>query len=154
MFKDQNQKYIELLNNEPKQLIISIQGLIDIIIHQFIRAGKFKFEDKNDIKQQVNEELLKKVPKIQSQYQGKSSLKTYLSVIVTNICNDITHFDRKIIFVSVKESMIPDFDAKAFENLLIKEEIRNLKNTFNLYHRQKPRLLLLLKLEIQNVCWV
>lgn len=149
MFKDQNEKYIELLNSEPKQLILSIQGLIDIIIHQFIRAGKFRFEDKNDIKQQVNEELLKKISKIQSQYQGKSSLKTYLSVIVTNICNDITQFDRKITFVSVKESMIQDFDAKAFENLLIKEEIKNLRNTFNLYHRQKPRLLLLLKLKFR-----
>ena len=149
MFKDQNQKYIELLNSEPNQLILSIQGLIDIIIHQFIRTGEYRLEDKNDLKQQVNENLLKKTPRIQSQYQGKSSLITYLSVIITNICKDIIQFENKITFVSVKESMIQDFDNKVLEHLIVQEEIKKLRNTFDLYQRKKPRLLLLLKLRFR-----
>jgi DNA-binding protein YbaB len=149
MFKDQNQKYVELLNSEPQQLIIFLQELIDIIVHQFIRAGKFRFEDKNDIKQQVNEELIKKIPRIQSQFQGRSSLKTYLSVIVTNICNDIRNCNNKITHVSISESITQDFDAKFFEDLLIKEEIKKLKNTLTLYPKQKPRLFLLLKLKFR-----
>ncbi|HEX2922307.1 MAG TPA: hypothetical protein VHO50_14185 [Bacteroidales bacterium] len=149
MFKDQEQKYIDLLNSEPNQFILSIQGLIEVVVQKFVKTGRIRLEEKNDLKQQVNEYLLKKMPRIQNQYQRRSSLKTYLSVIITNICNDIIKHENKITIVSLEDSMIQGYDNQALENLIFKEEIKKLKNTINLHPKNKPRLLLLLKIKFR-----
>jgi DNA-directed RNA polymerase specialized sigma24 family protein len=145
---DANLENIKLLRNNPQQLILSIQNLVDIIIYQFIKAGKFNAKDKNDIKQQINEELLKKISRIQNQFQGKSLLKTYLATIVTNICHEILRKSKRIEYISFDETSATN-RSEAIDHLVIKEEIKTFKNALHLYYKQKPKLILMLKLKFR-----
>ncbi len=149
MSYDLNQQDIELLKNNPYQFILNHQKLIESIIHLFIRSGRFAFEELNDIKQQVNEELLGKIHKIRDQFHGKSLLTTYLTVIVRNICIEILRKKNKLYCVSLNESIIHYAGDDAINTLVIEEEIDRLQKTIQLYYRQEWKLLLCLKIKFK-----
>jgi hypothetical protein len=141
-----NDRDIELLKKNPKELIVSLQYLIEIIINQFIKVGKFSQSDRKDIQQQVNEELLKKITRIQKQFNYKSLVRTYMTVIIRNICNDIDRSKKKAIDFVLDEHLIIKDYANIINSIIIGEEIKRLDNAINLYHKQKFKLLLCLKL--------
>jgi len=142
-----NHLELKLLKEEPHQLILAYQGLIDIIIKQFIRNNCFGYYEFEEVKQRVNEELLNKLPKIQSQYSGKSLLKTYFSVVIRNICNGLIRKREDNQFVPLNDVDIGKSDDDVINTILFQEEINKLKFAINLYYCQKEKLLLCLKLK-------
>ena len=92
---DNNEQDILLLQEKPTELIIKYQSLIDVVVSRFMRIGYFNGQEKSDIVQYINEELLNKLPYIKKQYNGKSLLKTYFIVIISNLCNNKYYRDRR-----------------------------------------------------------
>lgn len=148
---DLNEKDIELLHNNQKQLILDLQGLIDIVINQFIGAGKFIYSERHEIKQHINVELLNRITKIQDQYQGKSLLRTYLSVVIRNICNEIVRNKTKLNHVSFEDITIVEENNENSNSLIFEEEIFRLRKIFGLYYKQKNKLILCLKLKFKMI---
>jgi len=149
MSYDLNQQDIELLQNNPHQLILNSQKLIDSIINQFIRGGHFRFEELCEVKQQVNEELLNRIYKIRNQFQGKSLLRTYLSAIIRNVCNDILRKKVRIHYIQLNESPVNQSITEIIYNLVLEEEMDRLQKAIRLYYKQSWKLLLCLKLRFK-----
>jgi RNA polymerase sigma factor (sigma-70 family) len=83
---DNNDFETYLLNEKPNELIVKYQPMIKIIVSKFIRSGYIHTSEMEDFVQIINEKLILKIPKIQSQYDKSTLLKTYFSVIIRNIC--------------------------------------------------------------------
>ena len=149
MFLDNNQKDIKHFMYEPNLLIIHYQGLIDSIINVFIRSGNFRYHEHAEIKQQINEELLIKLPKILIQYQNKSPLKTYIAAIVRNICNEIVRKKIKSNITYLEEFVAYETSYNLIDSLVIEDEKRRLKMALHMYNKQEPKLMLCLKLRFR-----
>ncbi len=143
-----NQFYINLLKNNPKQLVLSLQPLINSIVFKFIKLGKFSHDDHQEIKQQVNEALLNRMPKIRNQYHGKSLLTTYFTSVIRNICHDICRKN-----ISTPIFLHYEYKSQAYENnngdssILFEEEKIRLQRVLRLYYREKCKVILCLKLK-------
>jgi DNA-directed RNA polymerase specialized sigma24 family protein len=150
MSYDCNHRDIELLNHNPHQLILQYQKLIDNVIYIFIRSGIFKFDESSEVKQEINEELLNRIPKIQLQFQGKSLLRTYLSVIIRNICNEIARKKTRLKQIYLEETTVKEtITSGTLETLIFEDEILRLKKAIALYHKQREKLILCLKLRFR-----
>jgi RNA polymerase sigma factor (sigma-70 family) len=125
---------------------VKYQETVKIIVKKYIQSGLFKAIEFEDIVQDINAALLAKIPAMQSQYNGKSLFRTYFSVIVRNIClkeyrrswkdGGIIHEEVRSVF---EESPVEKKDV--FE-----QEVRRFKTILSLYDKQRPKLLLCLKL--------
>ncbi|MFC2128311.1 hypothetical protein ACFLRR_00400 [Bacteroidota bacterium] len=82
---DENEEDIKLLYEAPGKFIIKYQALIGFIVNSYVINGFFNKSDADDHIQTINESLLKKINKIQDQYNYKTKIKTYFSVIVRNL---------------------------------------------------------------------
>jgi hypothetical protein len=152
MSSDSNKRDIELLNDNHRQLILELQELINIIIYQFIGLGKFGYAERDEIKQHINFELLNKIPKIQSQFQQKSLLRTYLGAIIRNICNEIVRNKQKSNLILFEEVDVADENIeKNISTLIFEEEIIRLKKILNAYYKIKNKLILCLKIKFRMV---
>jgi hypothetical protein len=145
---DLNKRDIELLNNNHQQLILELQELIDIIIYQFIGLGKFKYAERNEVKQYINFELLNKISKIQSQFHQKSLLRTYLGAIIRNICNEIIRNKQKSNFILFdKIEVVDETIEKSKNSLIFEEEMIRLRKIIGAYYKNKDKLILCLKIK-------
>jgi RNA polymerase sigma factor (sigma-70 family) len=147
MINDANEKDLLLLKEEPHLLILSYQTLIDIIIKQYMSNGSFNYHEYYDIKQQVNEILINRIPKIQAQFQGKSLLKTYFTVIIRNICKELIRKHKDLQLTTKDFYCIENATDDIINPILIKEEVNKLKVAINLYFKQKAKLILCLRLK-------
>jgi DNA-directed RNA polymerase specialized sigma24 family protein len=77
---------LQLLLKDPTQLIINYQEMVKIIVRKYASSGMFRYNDVPDIVQTVNAELWARLPRIQSNYDGRALVRTYISAIVRNIC--------------------------------------------------------------------
>jgi hypothetical protein len=85
-----NEQEINCLNKSPDKLIVHYQEMIRIITKSFIKSGYFRYEEFDDIVQQINQLLLEsRLEKIQCNYNGKALLQTYISKVIRNICLEI-----------------------------------------------------------------
>jgi len=144
-----NQRDIELLMNNPHRLVLELQKLIDIIISKFIRTGQFDASNFDEIKQQINEELLNKMPDIKNQFQEKSLLRTYLSVIIRNICINLWRKRDKIKYIDYEHVINIGTSYNTMDSMIIEEEKERLKKVMELYYQQKSKLILCLKLKFK-----
>ena len=149
MSYDFNQQDIELLNKNPHQLILNNQKLIDTIICLFIRSGQFRPEEYDEVKQQVNESLLKSISNIRNQFQGKSLFKTYLSIIIKNLCKEILRKKNKPHYILLDDIYVQYAHAEAINSIVFEEEMTRLQKAIELYYKQKWKLLLCLKLKFK-----
>ncbi len=134
---DENSDDIRLLKENPKGLIVKYQSLINYIVCNYINNGFFNRYDKDDIVQNINESLLKKITKIQIQYNYKTKVKTYISVIIRNNCREII---RKVKLEIVHHKNIENlvFVVNEPENkLIIKQEFDKLDKIFTMFYRQR-----------------
>jgi|ERR1035437_3184124 RNA polymerase sigma factor (sigma-70 family) len=140
-------KDIDLLYNDIDKLIEKYQSTIEIIINKFIRSGYMKYADKDDLKQDINEELLLKIPKIKNNYNGTCSLNTYISAIIRNICLEkirkIQTATKKLGPEVITEQIIYN---SAPDNLAMADELDRLKVILVLFDKQKAKFELCLKL--------
>jgi RNA polymerase sigma factor (sigma-70 family) len=142
---NQNDHEIWLLKNKPGELISNYQGLIRGIVHNYRKYGYVAARDANDLIQEINKYLLEKIVKIQDQYNGRSSLKTYFSVIVRNICRE------KFRKISVlEEPRAPDYyklekSHLQVDNLLIDQEYERFEKVISLMFKDGMRFLLIFR---------
>lgn len=143
---ENNKKDIKLLQNNPQGLILKYQGLIEFIVDTYVIHGFFNRYDRDDIIQSINESLLRKIPKLQKQYNNSTRVKTYISVIIRNNCKEILRKSR-IEIVDVKnienlQSVVNEPELK----LVLTQEFDRLEKIFMMYYRQRYKLELCFKL--------
>lgn len=142
---DNNEKEIKLLSDDPGQLLTLYQDLISIIVHRYRRLGYVPLRDTQDLIQEINRRLLERLPRIQQQYNGKSRLRTYFSVIVRNIC--LEEIRKKPILEEPRE---PNYNKhENFElpvdSFLIKQEYERLEKAIKLLFKDRTRFTLMLR---------
>ncbi|MGB0839008.1 MAG: RNA polymerase sigma factor [Chitinophagales bacterium] len=92
-----------LANNETQQLVVKYQNLIQLETELYRKKGGFPTYSTEEIVQEVNEVLLRRiVPKL-AQFEGKSLFRTYFKTVVRNLLHEIHKRLRK---VSQRESSI------------------------------------------------
>jgi len=145
MDKSRNNQEIELLRNDPKTLIVSYQPVIKIIIQRYIHTGFIKVHDKEDFIQHINEELLKRIEKIQKHYNGKAQVRTYISVIIRNICIELLNKKKKQDDVFTEAESVEEGTEETLSGIIIEQEFDRLQKILMLFSKQKARLELCLK---------
>ncbi len=146
---DRNKKDLLLLKSNPNQLIVELQDLIKIIVSRFIKTRQIKYAELEEFKQQINIALFKKIPIIQEQYQGKSFLRTYMSVIIRNICNEILRNKNSPDYLFVENYLFFEKGYEDIDPLILKEESLRLKKIIELFFIKKDKLVLCLKLKFK-----
>jgi DNA-directed RNA polymerase specialized sigma24 family protein len=141
-----NDRDVELLRSNPHALLLKYQETIRIIVKKYIEAGMFKAPEFEDIVQEINASILAKIPAMQRQYNGRSLFKTYFSVIVRNICLKAHRRGQKDIDF-LQEDLSAYFVENSHEKRsVIEHEVSRFRTVLSLYDRQRPKLLLCLKL--------
>jgi hypothetical protein len=142
----ENEKDIELLHKNPNALVLKYHETVKIIVKKFILAGIITRADFEDTVQEVLAGVLAKIPTMQKQYNGMSLFRTYFSVIVRNTC--MREFAKTKRRIAVEQVEFPD-DTEGVsidKRILIGEEICRFKSVLTLYYKQRPKLLVCLKL--------
>ena len=138
---------VDLLRSNPHSLLLRHQETIAIIVKTNIRRGLFSPSDYQDVVQAINEGLIKRFPKMQLQFKGVSTFKTYLSRIIQNLCLSIA--SEKARTPPMRELNESDsYEQDDFlDNLPIQLETRRLQRLLNLYQgRRKAEVTLSLKM--------
>lgn len=130
MPQDLNRAEIELLHENPEELLLQYQFMIEATVAGFVRKGFFKQEEKADIVQQINLQCLEtKLKKIKAQFNGSVYLRTYFSKIVFNSCQEIARQGKKkqqTTTLELLEYKAVDFSS-AHEKMVIQDELYRLK---------------------------
>ena len=143
-----DQRNIELLKNDANQLILESQGLIEASINYFFKSIRI-IEEREEIRQLINEELLFKIPQIKQQYKGKALFKTYLISVIRNICLKIITKREKVKYVCYTDLNICEPEKDILNNLFFQEEITRFYKILELYHKHKKKLILCLTLKFR-----
>jgi DNA-directed RNA polymerase specialized sigma24 family protein len=142
----ENEKDIELLRTRPRELVAKYQSAIEAIIAHFTESGLLKASDFEDHRQAINLMLLDKLPQMQANYSGAAQFRTYLSAIVRNMCREIyRRGKREPQIVPLEDYDIPDGDAMQ-PRYEIEAVCRRLEVILTLYHSERPKLELLLRI--------
>jgi len=143
---ERNKKDIKLLHENPQGLILKYQSLIEFIVETYIIHGFFNRYDRDDIIQSINESLLRKIPKLQEQYNNTTRVKTYFSVIIRNNCKEILR-KAKIEIVDVKNIENMQYAVNEPEHKLVfTQEFDRLEKIFMMFYRQRFKMELCFKL--------
>jgi len=142
---DQNDKEIELLNSNPGELLTSYQDLVTIIVRKYRRLGYVPNRETEDLIQETNRRLLERIPRIQKQYNGKSRLRTYFSVIIRNICLEEVRKRQRL-----EEPKPPDYHkldqaVDPGDAFLIKQEYERYEKVLRLLFKDKARFVVMLR---------
>jgi hypothetical protein len=145
-----NEQDIHLLYNNPHSFIEEHQKTIEFVVNKFVFTGFFAQSERDELIQFVNERLLsEKIRKMQQQYRPAYYVVTYLSKIVHNICLEYSRKKRS----GNREEITGDLDRLNLKDteditnkLLVDEEVQRLDNILSLYHRQRIRVEIFLKI--------
>jgi len=75
---------------QPGNYFLPFLGMIRTIICKvLVQPGYYKYDETDELMQQVQEILLMRERRILDSFQGKAKFSTYLAVVVTNICREI-----------------------------------------------------------------
>lgn len=105
----------------------------------------------SDLRQFINFRLLEQLPKIKANYKGQSSLRTYISSIILNLCREFRkkNCSKSILtqFEINSELHHPYNDANLAENqLALENETNNLNNVISMYGSKASKIRLTLKM--------
>jgi hypothetical protein len=131
------------------KFILEYDYLIDITVKRFIRSGAFHHYEFEDIKQSVREKLILKKEKIKTQYQGIAQFRNYLSVVIQNFCREIIRSRKEIKTESIinEHDINTNSDINSEFKIIIEQEIQRLRYLIDMYYKQKPKVILCLKLK-------
>lgn len=92
----ENQKDIALLHADIGKLVVKYQTTIDIIIQKrMVNTGFYRFQEKEELGQEVSLRLLEQADVIKKQYDEKRALLiTFFSLKVVNICYQILRAEK------------------------------------------------------------
>lgn len=146
--KDQNTQEIEWLRDQPEKLLAHYQFIVEIAVVRFISRGFFRPEEKMEIVQEINVEMLeKKLARIREQYNGSVFLRTYFSKIAYNSCLELARRRKRQPDVLSTEEFIEKASTQrsAYEELAIRDELKRLEALLK-GHRQYYKLQICFKL--------
>jgi len=145
------------LNSDPGKLLTLYQDLIRIIVRKYTHLGYVSNRESDDLIQEVNRKLLERLPKIQSQYNGSSRLRTYFSVVVRNICLEEIRKISKLEEPQPPEYYKLDSAVEPDDLFLIKQEYERFNKVLRLMFKKKYRFIIMLRymldlnLSLQNL---
>ena len=147
----EHQEYfsVSFLRNNPEKFILACQPIIYVCLRFYIKKKMFSINDMEDLVQTVNEKLITNLPMIADQFNGKAQLRTYIGVIIRNIC-------LRIYRENLKEMKIfpISFNGNSLENdptteIFIEEEVERFDTILNLHGSRKSKLLFYAKLYLK-----
>jgi RNA polymerase sigma factor (sigma-70 family) len=146
--KKETIKNIEISYQNIEKIFLDNQDVLSLIVNDYIYKGLFPGNEKQDIIQSIHERLLNNKKRIVKQFKGDSSFRTYLYVVVRNICLHIARdkkkelaFDNKI---HEKHTSFHPMDT-----LIIEEEIKRFDRCLGIFCRQRAKLEFCLKLKFR-----
>ncbi len=143
---NENQQDVLLLKDDPQGLILKYQPIIKIIVRRYVQSGFIHIQDSDDFIQFINEKLLNKIKRIQENYNGKALLKTYMSVIMRNLCREKINKEEQV----STEELAEDHDIGSSEDtisgIVIEQELDRLTKILSFFYKQKTKLEFCLKL--------
>jgi len=152
--KASNQQEIKWLNENANKLLTHYQFIIEASVAKFISRGFFQPQEKSELVQQINLDLLeKKIKKIQEQYNGSVFLRTYFSKVVYNLCLEIARSKKR-------QPKILDLDdlyntatpsISALDQLAINDELLRLEGILKGLYPRKEKKILSLKLLLRII---
>lgn len=148
MNPDKNDIELKLLYEQPNQLIEHYQPVIETIISIFIKRGFFQPEEKMELVQEINLQLLeKKVSKMQQQFNKSVLLRTYFSKIVRNACLEIIRKQKRTTAVDPENILLNTSDKTIgiHEKMALKEELVRLEGCFRALPKMRLKARLCLK---------
>ena len=141
-----NSTDIELLRSDPQGLILRHQETIAIIVRTFVRTGMFHSSEIDDVIQQINHELLEKLPRIRTQFNGTTLVRTYLSSIIRHICLNLNRKRQATpAMLSLEDMHMPAVPGEHDRNIAVEQSMHMLRAILAQFHMERPRLLLCLK---------
>lgn len=152
VIKDQNTRETEWLRQEPDKLLAHYQFIVEATVARFISRGFFRPEEKMEIVQEVNVELLeKKMARMQEQYNGSVYLRTYFSKVVYNSCLETARRRKHQPQVFSAETLTEEAarQRSPLEELAIRDELGRLEALLK-GHRQYYKLKLCFKLWVRS----
>ena len=149
--KDQNTRETEWLHQEPDKLLTHYQFIVEATVARFISRGFFRAEEKMEVVQEINVELLeKKMARMREQYNGSVYLRTYFSRIIYNSCLEIARGRKRQPQILSTELLAEETSAQLspIEALAIRDEMHRLEALLK-GRRQYYKLKLCFKLWVQ-----
>ena len=148
----------EMLKKNPHQLICTpeLQQSILKIVRKFKQKGGFSRDSEADITQEITTQILeRRIAYLQKNYDPKyGNLKQYFEKMVYNITIELVNASNR----RQKMHQTMDFDKAPqivtyndAKQELILDELQRLQKFFMKFHRQKPKLMLLLKLYSRTI---
>jgi DNA-directed RNA polymerase specialized sigma24 family protein len=145
----ENEREWALLRADPGALVLKYQETIRIIVRRFIGTGMFSAREFEDVVQSVNAGLLSRTSSMQRNYSGRSLLATYVSAIIRNICLKLRRAaGPPMPTPGDLDPEEPDSD-NVFSAIAIGETSAALAEVLDLFHTEKGRLRLLLKVHFK-----
>lgn len=144
-----NEADVRMLQSDPQGLLLRYQETVRIIVRKYIAAGLFKPSEFEDVFQEVNAGLFSRISLIQAQYNGMSLFRTYLSVIIRNICLKEHDRSKRRVEKEVDDlEQIPDAQHPE-DRVAIEREIQKFRTIISTFGPKKSKLLLTLKLHFR-----
>ncbi|HTY01688.1 MAG TPA: hypothetical protein VMG09_16805 [Bacteroidota bacterium] len=136
-----------ILVRDPRRLLLSYQELIRACVWDFVSKGMFDAGMIQDLIQNINEELLKRLPNLQAGYNGSFLVRTYVAATVRNICLRIREQENRTVPAGV---LVEEDLPNRLETEKDRYSIEQMKRVFHAitlqYHRKRPKLIICLKL--------
>jgi hypothetical protein len=142
-----NEHDIHLLNTDHHAFLMKYQKVIRINVARFVQSKYFVQSEFEDGVQSVNEQLLKRLPSIQKNYDSRSLVVTYVSVVIRNICLQVKSADRpgNVARGHVEQVEMPEDTILGSIDIAL--AVQKLQRVLLLFHTDRPRILLLLPLK-------
>ncbi|MBP6672052.1 MAG: sigma-70 family RNA polymerase sigma factor, partial [Bacteroidetes bacterium] len=110
-------------------------------------TGLFGPEQLRDVMQSINENLITRLPGIEQNYNGSVQMVTYMNAVIRNICLDIHRKEQQPVQIVSFSDTEHEFEEDVpFRSLLVQEELQRFMMILTLFHHQRSKLLLCLKL--------
>ena len=140
----ENQKDIELLNTNPGEIVVKYQDLVSTVIQfKLINAGFYPTGEKDELIQEASIRLLGRMDAIKKQYKEISMLKTFVSVVIKNICYGILREKkRQPIHMPLEDNMnnIPPGKDNSIFNLVLEDDFKKFEAILKMYYRKRPKI--------------
>lgn len=128
--RDLQEQELQWLRQEPGRLLTHYQFIVEATVTQFIARGFFAGEEKSELVQEINIQLLeKKLERIREQYNGSVYLRTYFSKVVYNSCLEIARRQKRQPRFLTEETLheTPGSGLDAYEQMAIRDELYRLE---------------------------
>ncbi|MFO7616400.1 MAG: sigma-70 family RNA polymerase sigma factor [Bacteroidales bacterium] len=136
---DRNELDIKLLRENPDQLLIRFQPVIRIIVRKLCYQGFLPRSETADLVQEINRKLIERLPRIRDQYNGKCQLRTYLSVVIRNIC--LEEFRKPRLVAEPRAELYEQASEDlSWNQIIIAQEYQRLKRAVSLFGRERSAL--------------